>query len=125
MSLPKHQIEFGGGTRTLKYDIAAMIALESATGGLSSGQIVASLANWNFTNLVLALWAGLRHEDEKRQAAKVQRWLEQYVPLPGANLRQLRDQVRAAIEDAAWYRQAISTDDEPAAAGEEDAEGEA
>jgi hypothetical protein len=125
MSQQKNEILFGGAARTLKFDIAAMIALESATGGTSTGQIVASLANWNFTNLVLALWAGLRHEDEKRQVSTVQRWLEKYVTLPGSNLRQLRDAVRAAIEASTWYRQAISADDDEPVAGEEEDKGEA
>jgi hypothetical protein len=121
-----NQILFGGATRTLKFDIAAMIALENAMDGKSTGEIVGSLANWNFTALVLALWAGLRHEDEKRQAKRVQKWLEQYVELPGANLRQLRDEVRASIEASTWYRQAISSDDaDEAGDDEEDGEGEA
>lgn len=125
MPLSKNQVLFGGRTRTLNYNIAAMIALESAMDGKSTGEIVGSLANWNFTALVLALWAGLKHEDDKLKPAKVQRYLEQYVELPGANLRQLRDDVRAAIEASSWYRQAISTDDEPATDTEEEDEGEA
>jgi hypothetical protein len=124
MPLQKNQILFGNATRTLKYDIKAMIALESAMDGKSTGEIVGSLANWNFTALVLALWAGLKHDNDKLKPSKVQAWLEQYVELPGANLRQLRDDVRTAIETASWYRQAISTDDETAA-DQEDGEGEA
>jgi hypothetical protein len=126
MALQKNQILFGGATRTLKFDIGAMIDLEAASGGKSTGTIVADLANWNFTMLVLALWAGLKHEDEKRKATRIQRWLEQYVELPGANLRQLRDEVRAAIEATSWYRQAISTDDDaPVSDEDEDDEGNA
>jgi hypothetical protein len=124
MPLQKNQILFGNATRTLKYDIKAMIALESAMDGKSTGEIVGSLANWNFTALVLALWAGLKHDNDKLKPSKVQAWLEQYVELPGANLRQLRDDVRTAIETSSWYRQAISTEDETAA-DQEDGEGEA
>ena len=115
-----HEILFGGSSRTLKYDIAAMIDLEAALNGKSTGEIVASLANWNFTALVLALWAGLKHEDPKLKPAAVQKHLERYIGLPGSNLRQLRDAVRESIEASAWYKQAISTDDEAEAEEEDD-----
>ena len=117
-----HEILFGGSSRTLKFDIAAMIDLESALNGKSTGEIVASLAQWNFNALVLALWAGLKHEDPKLKPLSVQKHLERYINLPGSNLRQLRDAVREAIEASAWYKQAISTDDdEPAEDVEDDA----
>lgn len=107
-----NEILFGERPRTLKFDIAAMIDLEAAMGGKSTGEIVGSLANWNFTALVLALWAGLKHEDQKLKPSSVQTMLGRYVTQPGSNLRQLRDAVRESIQTSTWYRQAISNDDD-------------
>jgi hypothetical protein len=117
-----NEILFGERSRALKFDIDAMISLEAAMDGKSTGDIVGSLANWNFTALVLALWAGLKHEDPKLKPASVQKMLTRYVNLPGANLRQLRDAVREAIESSAWYKQAISTDDDAPAADDTEAD---
>jgi hypothetical protein len=102
-----NEILFGERSRALKFDIDAMISLEAAMDGKSTGDIVGSLANWNFTALVLA---------------SVQKMLTRYVNLPGANLRQLRDAVREAIESSAWYKQAISTDDDAPAADDTEAD---
>lgn len=109
-----HEILFGERVRTLRFDIAAMIDLEAAMGGKSTGEIVASLASWNFTALVLALWAGLKHEDRKLKAPSVQAMLERYVTQEGANLRHLRDTVRECIQASTWYRQAVSDEDDDA-----------
>jgi hypothetical protein len=116
----ENEILFGERSRTLKFDIDAMISLEAAMDGKSTGDIVGSLANWNFIAFTMALWAGLKHEDPKLKPPAVQKMLARYVNQPGANLRQLRDAVREAIESSAWYKQAISTDDEMTA--EDDAE---
>ncbi len=121
MTKSSNEILFGERVRTLRFDIAAMIDLEAAMGGKSTGEIVASLAAWNFTALVLALWAGLKHEDKKLKATSVQTMLERYITQDGANLRQLRDAVRESIQASAWYRQAISSEDDDAP--QEDDEG--
>lgn len=111
-------ILFGERERTLRFDIDAMMALEGAMDGKSSGEIVGSLASWNFTALVLALWAGLRSDDKTLTPAAVQKMLGRYVEQDGANIRKLRDDVREAIQSTAWYRQVISTpDDEETPAG--------
>lgn len=116
--MTNNEILFGERSRTLRFDIAAMIDLEAALGGKSTGEIVGSLAAWNFTVLVLALWAGLKHEDRKLKASSVQAMLERYVTQPGANLRQLRDAVRESIQASEWYRQAISSEDDDVAEGD-------
>lgn len=110
------EILFGERSRTLRFNIAAMIDLEAAMGGKSTGEIVGSLASWNLTSLVLALWAGLKHDDKDLKPSSVQTMLERYVTQEGSNLRKLRDDVRAAIQASDWYRQAISTDDDDEAA---------
>lgn len=104
-------ILFGERERALRFDIAAMLDLEAAMGGKSTGEIVAGLASWNLTALVLVLWAGLKGDQPKLTVASVRAMLERYVTQEGANLRVLRDQVREAIEDATWFQQAISSGD--------------
>lgn len=98
-------ILFGEKSRELKYDIGAMIALEGAMDGKPSGEIIADLGRWSFTSFVIALWAGLKHEDNSLSPKSVQRMLERYVTQDGANVRALRKQVTDAIEDSQWYRQ--------------------
>lgn len=109
-------IEFGERRRTLRFDIDAMIALEGVLDGKSSGEIVGNLVRWSLTTLVCVLWAGLKHEDDKLSVSGVQKMLGRYVTQDGANLRQLRDACRRAIQDAQWYQQAISSDDAEGAA---------
>ena len=96
---------FAQRERVLRYDIAAMLALEEASGGKPTGAIVASLQQWSFTSLVLLLWAGFRHEDKHLTQASVRKGLEAFIGEPNANIRQLRKDVTDAIESAAWYRQ--------------------
>ena len=103
---------FGQKERTLRYDIAAMLALEEASGGKPTGAIVASLQQWSFTSLVLLLWAGFRHEDRGLTQASVRRALEAYVSEPNANVRQLRKDITDSIEASAWYKQIEAKDDD-------------
>lgn len=114
-------ILFGERSRTLRFDIAAMLELEAAMGGKSTGEILASLASWSFTSLVLVLWAGLLHEDRQLTPKLVRKYLTTYVDLPGADLRQLRKDVSGAIEASAWFKQAYQSEEDGDA--EEDAAG--
>lgn len=96
---------FGQRERTLRYDIAAMLALEEAMNGKPTGDVVASLQRWSFTAMVLLLWAGFRHEDKTLTQAQVRKALDAYVREPSANIRQLRKDITDAIESSAWYKQ--------------------
>jgi len=111
-------IQFGQRERTLRYDIAAMLALEAAMDGKPSGEIVRSLQLWSFNALVLVLWAGLKHEDKNLTINLTRKHLEHYVDLPGSNIRQLRKDITDAIEASSWYKQ-IDTNDDGEDGGEE------
>lgn len=111
-------ILFGEKSRTLRYDIGAMIALETAMDGKPTGEIIASLGRWSFTAFVLVLWAGLKHEDKNLTPKLVQKHLERYVTLEGANVRQLRKDVTEAIEASQWYQQIDPRDDDAGEAGD-------
>jgi len=96
---------FGQRERTLRYDIAAMLALEEAMAGKPSGEIVASLQRWSFTAMVLLLWAGFKHEDKNLTQSQTRRALEAFINEPNANIRQLRKDITEAIESSSWYKQ--------------------
>jgi len=105
-------ILFGQKERTLRYDIGAMLALETAMDGKPSGEIVRSLQLWSFNALVLVLWAGLKHEDKNLTINLTRKHLEHYVTLPGSNIRQLRKDITDAIESSSWYKQIDTNEDE-------------
>jgi len=99
------RIVFGQRERALRYDIAAMLALEEAMGGKPTGEIVASLQRWSFTAMVLLLWAGFRHEDKTLTQSQTRRALEAFIGEPDSNIRQLRKDITDAIETSSWYKQ--------------------
>jgi hypothetical protein len=103
---------FAQKERALRYDIAAMLALEDASGGKPTGAIVASLQQWSFTSLVLLLWAGFRWEDKNLTQATVRKALDAYVLEHGSNVRQLRKDITDAIEASAWYKQIDTAPDD-------------
>lgn len=111
------RVVFGNRERVLRYDIAAMLALEEAMDGKPTGEIVASLQRWSFTAMVLLLWAGFRHEDKTLTQSLVRKMLEQFVSDESNNVRQLRKDITDAIEGSQWYRQIETStqeeDDEP------------
>jgi hypothetical protein len=113
---------FGQRERVLRYDIAAMLALEEASDGKPTGEIVSSLQRWSFTAMVLLLWAGFRHEDKSLTQAQTRRALEAFVNEPHANIRQLRQDITNAIEGSAWYRQIEATTDDDVEQEEQDAD---
>jgi hypothetical protein len=111
---------FGQRERVLRYDIAAMLALEEASDGKPTGEIVASLQRWSFTAMVLLLWAGFRHDDKALTQQQTRRALDAYVKEPGANIRQLRKDITEAIEASAWYKQIETTSDDDVEREEQD-----
>jgi hypothetical protein len=56
-------IEFGGKTRHLHYDIAALRDLEAAMDGRPLRMILQDILQYGINATVLSLWAGLKHED--------------------------------------------------------------
>jgi hypothetical protein len=95
--------------RLLNYDLAAIRDLEQAMGGQPLGTIVNHLSNLGVNALVLALWAGLKHEDRAITPHLVTKRLETYLK-EGKKLRLLADAINDGLEDSGIFK---SAEDEP------------
>jgi hypothetical protein len=112
------QIDFDK-PRQLHFDLAAIRDLEAAMGGKPLASIVNDLASIGVNAIVLALWAGLKHEDRTLNPKLVERMLSTYIK----NKKSLRVLARAlndGIEETGLFR---NEDDEPSAEGNEMPEG--
>jgi hypothetical protein len=98
--------------RQLQYDLAAIRDLERAMDGEPLGVIVGRLANLGVNALILALWAGLKHEDRAVTPHLVTVRLETYLKA-GKPLRALADGINDALEESGLFKTAA---DEQAAA---------
>jgi hypothetical protein len=88
--------------RVLTYDLAAIRDLEAALGGQPLGLIVGQLANLGINALVLALWAGLKHEDRTITPHLVTKRLETYLKA-GRPLRKLADAINDGLEESGLF----------------------
>lgn len=98
--------------RVLFYDLAAIRDLEAAMGGEPLGVIVGRLANLGVNALVLALWAGLKHEDRAISPGLVTKRLETYLR-DGKPLRALADGINDALEECGLFKTAADEPDPP------------
>jgi hypothetical protein len=89
--------------RLLLYDLAAIRDLEAAMGGEPLGNIVNRLSNLGVNALVLALWAGLKHEDRTITPHLVTKRLETYLK-DGKPLRALADAINDGLEESGIFR---------------------
>lgn len=96
------QIDFDK-TRHLHFDLAAIRDLEAAMGGKPLASIVNDLASLGVTALVLALWAGLKHEDRTLNPRLVERMLSTYIK-DKKSLRALGRALNDAIEETGLFR---------------------
>lgn len=114
------QIDFGGKSRTLRFDLDAMLAIEAQTGK-TTGQVLADLASLSFSTLAWCLWAGLKHEDATLTPKLTVKMLRTYIDEPGASLARLRKAVSQAIDGSLWWQQiqqgAADEDEDEGAAG--------
>lgn len=101
------QIDFDK-PRQLHFDLSAIRDLEASMGGKPLASIVGDLASLGVTALVLALWAGLKHEDRTLNPKLVERMLEKYIDQK-KSLRVLGRALNDAIEETGLFR---SEDDE-------------
>ena len=90
--------------RLLCYDLAAIRDLEKALDGQPLGAIVQQLSNLGVNALVMALWAGLKHEDRAVTPHLVQKRLETYLK-EGKKLRLLADAINDALEESGLFGQ--------------------
>ena len=65
--------------RRLRFDLGAIRDLERAMGGKPVGEIVQELRQVGVTAIVVALWAGLKHEDASLTQNLVTKILEEYL----------------------------------------------
>jgi hypothetical protein len=98
--------------RQLQYDLAAIRDLEGAMQGEPLGVIVGRLANLGVNALVLALWAGLKHDDRAITPGLVTKRLEAYLKA-GKPLRALADGINDALEESGLFK-AAGDDEAPA-----------
>ncbi len=98
--------------RTLKFDLAAVRDLEAALDGKPLAAIIADISRLGINATVLALWAGLKHEDRALNASLVTKYLEKYLH-GGGQLRPIARALDQALEETGLFRT------------EEDAEGNA
>jgi len=91
--------------RQLHYDLAAIRDLEAQMDGEPLGVIVNRLAQLGVNALVLALWAGLKHEDRTITPHLVTVRLQTYLKA-GKPLRALADAINDALEESGLFRAA-------------------
>lgn len=96
------QIDFDK-PRQLQFDLAAIRDLEAAMNGKPLASIVNDLASLGVTAIVLALWAGLKHEDRTLNPKLVERKLETYIK-DKKSLRVLGRALNDAIEETGLFR---------------------
>ena len=89
--------------RKLHFDLAAIRDLEASMGGKPLASIVGDLASLGVTALVLALWAGLKHEDRTLNPKLTERMLERYIQQK-KSLRTLGRALNDAIEETGMFR---------------------
>jgi hypothetical protein len=89
--------------RQLFYDLAAIRDLEQAMAGKPLGTIVTDLSQLGVNALVLALWAGLKHEDRAVTPNLVTKRLETYLK-NGGKLSILADAINDGLEESGLFR---------------------
>jgi hypothetical protein len=101
--------------RTLRFDLEAIEHLEAVGGGQSLGSIVNNMNSMGLTALKWALWAGLRHEDEKLNPNLVRKMLTKWLN-DGKDLKPLTEAVNRALLDSGVFgdRSAADVGNEPA-----------
>ena len=101
------QVEFDK-PRTLLFDLAAIRDLEQALGGQPLGVIITQLSNLGVNAMVLALWAGFKHEDRAITPNLVTKRLETYLR-DKKKLSVLADAISQALDESGIF---TSSDDE-------------
>ena len=91
--------------RKLHFDLAAIRDLEAAMGGKPLSSIVNDLHSTGVTALVLALWAGLKHEDRTLNPKLVERMLERYILKEKKSQRALGRALSDAIKETGLFRE--------------------
>lgn len=99
------EIEFDK-PRRLRFDLSAIEDFEAANNGQPLGLLVNNLNNLGLTALKLALWAGLRHEDQALTPNLVRRMLQQHLD-DGKPLSQLTEPLNKAILQSGLFGKSL------------------
>src|SRR5262245_54723653 len=104
------QIEFDK-PRELKFNLAAIRDMEAALDGKPLAAIVGDITRLGINATVIALWAGLKHEDRALSVNLVTKMLETYIQKGGKaadgsvrSLRTLSGAVDRALEETGLFR---------------------
>jgi hypothetical protein len=89
--------------RRLRFDLSAIRWLENQTGGRPLGQIINDLRQMGFSVLMLALIAGLKHEDSTLSVNLMSKIVEQYLRDGGTLDVVFRDVIKA-FDDSGLFR---------------------
>lgn len=89
--------------RQLRYDLAAVRDLEANLGGKPLADVVNDLARMGVNTLVMALWAGLKHEDRGLNPKLVERMLTNYIQ-EKRSLRALGRAINDALDETGLFR---------------------
>lgn len=104
-------ILFGNKERKLRFDVEAMLDLEAALNK-TTREVMSDLAMLSFNTLVVALWAGLKHEDTALNINLVRKYFRTYEKLPGADIKALFKAVLDALKQSQWYQQVTAEEGE-------------
>jgi hypothetical protein len=89
--------------RQLKFDLAAVRDMEAALGGKPLADIINDITRLGVNALVIALWAGLKHEARDLNPRLVERYLTTYIA-EKKSLRKLGQAVNDALDETGLFR---------------------
>jgi len=89
--------------RHLHFDLAAVRDLEASLNGKPLASIINDLAQLGVNALVMALWAGLKHEDRALNPKLVERMLSAYIKQK-KSLRLLGRALNDALDETGMFR---------------------
>lgn len=99
--------------RTIKFDLATILELETKMGGVPVGAIIQQLSQASVTAIVLSLWAGLKHEDHALTPAAITAMLEGELA-DGKSLLPLCRALNMAFEESRVFQGTSEPSEEPA-----------
>lgn len=89
--------------RELKFNLAAIRDLEAALDGKPLASIIGDIMRLGINATVIALWAGLKHEDKTLNPNLVTKMLESYLNA-GGKLRTLAKALDEALDETGLFR---------------------
>lgn len=101
--------------RQLRFDLAAVRDLEAAMGGRPLAAIIGDLSQVGVNAMVMALWAGLQHEDPSITQKWVEKRLQAYIERR-KSLRAIARALNDALDETGLFRSEDEGNEQPEAA---------